>query len=345
MKRQNIVVIGAGIAGMKAAVSLAKIGYSVDLIEKNAKTGGHVDEWKKTFPYLNDAKELTDALQKELHSEYIHIHTDSEIAYVSKNNSLFELTTTKNKHLHADAVLLTTGFDNFNAWKKEEYGYGIYKNVITNVDLEQLFHTKWTQTSSAPNVFGFMHCVGSRDAKSGNIYCSRVCCATAVKQAIEVKTLFPKSEVYCFYMDLRMYGNHFEELYKEAQEKYGIHFIRARLSEVSQTIDEKLTIRVEDTLTSKPLKMTLDYIVLMTGMTLPTDTAKLIHFFQLSKDENGFVSPKTPITEENLTETNGVFIAGTISGPKTILDTLNDATSAAMSIHLYLLEKTNHLQD
>jgi len=339
MEKKNIVVIGGGIAGIKASVCLMNLGYSVDLVEKKDKIGGHVANWKKTFPYLIEAKEIIEDIEKGILPESFKIHTNSEITHINRSNTKYELITTKNQHLIADSILLASGFEPFDARKKEEYGYGIYQNVITNVDLESLFHTQWTQVSYEQKVFGFMHCVGSRDAKSGNIYCSRVCCATAVKQAIEIKLLFPNSEVYCFYMDLRMYGNHFEELYKDAQEKYKIHFIRARLSEVSQTIDNKLTIRIEDTLTSKPLKMTLDYIVLMTGMVFPPDTAKLLNFFHLSKNENGFVKSKKTITKENYTETEGVFIAGTISGPKTILDTINDANAAAMAIHSYLQNK------
>ena len=151
----------------------------------------------------------------------------------------------------ANAVLLTTGFDIFDAGRKEEYGYGIYDNVITSVELEEAFKSGMplqTVQGGTPSRIGFIHCVGSRDEKAGNMHCSKVCCVTAVKQAIEVKEMFPSAEVFLFYMDLRMFGRHFEELYKEAQQKYGIQFIRARLSEAFENPDGTLQIRIEDTL-------------------------------------------------------------------------------------------------
>ena len=79
-----------------------------------------------------------------------------------------------------------------------------------------------------PRRIGFVHCVGSRDEKVGNRYCSKVCCATAVKQACEIKQQFPDAVVYCFYMDLRMFGRGYEDMYLEAQKKYGVIFVRGR---------------------------------------------------------------------------------------------------------------------
>ena len=94
----------------------------------------------------------------------------------------------------AHAILLATGFDIFDASKKEEYGYGIYDNVITSVDLEQAFNSGKVVTAQGktPKRIGFIHCVGSRDEKAGNPHCSKVCCVTAVKQAIEVEGNDPR---------------------------------------------------------------------------------------------------------------------------------------------------------
>ena len=117
-----------------------------------------------------------------------------------------------------------------------------------------------------PKKIGFVHCVGSRDEKAGNRQCSKVCCATAVKQACEIKEKFPNSTVYCFYMDLRMFGRNYEDMYLEAQKKYGIIFVRGRVSEVSEKQDGTLLIKAEDTLSGKPLRVSLDLLVLMAGM-------------------------------------------------------------------------------
>lgn len=341
-QKQNVIIIGGGIAGIESAIQLSSLGYKVDIIEKEPHTGGHVKQWKKTFPYLHEAKDVIHALQETLAQTSVEIHTDTQISWIEKKQNRFQLTTDKNRLFIADAVLLSTGFQLFDAHKKEEYGYGIFKNVITNADLEKIFNTAWPTNGKQPSKFGFIHCVGSRDAKSGNLHCSKVCCATAVKQAIEVREHFPNAEIYCFYMDLRMFGKHYEELFQEAQEKHTIHFIRARLSEVNQNFDNTLLIKIEDTLTSKPMKLTLDYIVLMSGMEAAPGTRQLESMFGLALDENGFLSSGESVLTDNLSPVKGVFYAGTVTGPKTIIETLNDSRAAALNIHAFLSGSQQH---
>lgn len=98
------------------------------------------------------------------------------------------------------AILISTGFRLFNARRKEEYGYGIYENVITSVELENYFtnHRIETSTGQIPQRIGLIQCVGSRDEKICNFHCSKLCCITAVKQAIELRELLPEAEILCF---------------------------------------------------------------------------------------------------------------------------------------------------
>ena len=105
---------------------------------------------------------------------------------------------------------------------------------------------------SRPRRIAFLHCVGSRDEKVCQQHCSKVCCITGVKQAMEMKQLFPEADVFNFYMDIRMFGPGYEEMYREAQQKYNIHFLRGRISEASPTIDGRVQIKAEDTLTGRP---------------------------------------------------------------------------------------------
>lgn len=338
---KNVVVIGAGVTGLESAAQLEMLGYEVVLIEKELVTGGHVKQWKKTFPYLKDSDAITEFTDRALDLKNVQLHTGTNVTFVEKVQSKFKIITDKNLQLNADAVLIANGFDVFDAHRKEEYGYGIFNHVISNADLEHYFKSGWPTDGNKPNRFGFIHCVGSRDAKTGNLYCSKVCCATAVKQAIEVKEHFPNAEIFCFYMDLRMFGKHYEELFQEAQEKYGIQFIRARLSEVNQNFDNTLLIKVEDTLTSRPMKLTLDYIVLMSGMEPSVHTRKIAEMFGLNTDDNGFYKSLSYATHENQTNIEGVFVAGAATGPKTIAESINDARSAALSIHDYLSNVTD----
>ena len=138
----------------------------------------------------------------------IEIKTDIHIDDIEKEGDVFHVTFRRNnaatvQTYDVDAVVVCTGFDLFKAERKQEYGYGIYNNVITNVELERYFKTHRDERIDEPRRIGFVHCVGSRDVKVNNTYCSKVCCATALKQACEIKDEFPESDVYCFYMDLR----------------------------------------------------------------------------------------------------------------------------------------------
>jgi heterodisulfide reductase subunit A len=335
---KHIVVIGAGIAGLEAATLLNAMGHSVTLIEKEETPGGHVDRWHELFPNRRPGREVLEMLYEKL-TDSIQLQYGKEITSIKPFSGKFIVSASDGWVTNADAVLMATGFDLFDARKKEEYGYGIYDHVITSADLEDIFRQGEglnPRLGKEPQRVGFVHCVGSRDEKVGNVYCSKVCCVTAVKQAIEIKELYPYVEVYCFYMDLRMFGRHYEELYKEAQEKHNIQFIRGRLSEASENKQGGVVVKVEDTLLGKPLKITVDLLVLMSGMVAPPAVVKMQAKLGLSKDEDRFLNPFDAHVRPNESEIPGLFMAGTSTGPKTITDTLTDARSAALAIDGYL---------
>ena len=192
--------------------------------------------------------------------------------------------------------------------------------------------------SSDMKAVGFVHCVGSRDEKARNPQCSKVCCITAVKQAIELKKRFPDAAVYCFYMDLRMFGKKFEDFYISAQRDYGIRFIRGRVSEVSENIDGQVVVKAEDTLAGRPIKVTLDLLVLMAGMVSGSDTASLASMLRIPVDSDGFFKSRNNISgiAQSPSPRDGIFYAGACTGPKTIPETLAEADSAALEIDSFL---------
>jgi heterodisulfide reductase subunit A len=294
---------------------------------------GELPEWKQqqSLPLLMSLKQGV--------SDGVNVINNANITGIEKNEDGFAIMINKNRVITANTLLLTTGFDIFEAERKEEYGYGIYDNVITSVDLEQVFRTgKPLQTAAgkAPKRIGFVHCVGSRDEKAGNLHCSKVCCVTAVKQAIEVKEMLPSAEVFLYYMDLRMFGRHFEELYKEAQFKHGIQFIRARLSEAFENPDGSLQIRIEDTLLAKPLKMSLDMLVLMVGIQPPKKAGNILDLLNLERDADGFIRQDEQYVSPFKTNISGLYCAGGITGPKTIEETLTEARAVAAEINGFL---------
>ena len=332
---RKIVIIGGGIAGMETAACLRDLGWTPVIVEKSSALGGHVAEWNCLFPDLAPAGKLVDSIRAKV--EGIEIHLDTEIAAINYLRKSYSLVLSDGTKLQSDAVVFATGFSLFRAEKKEEYGYGIYDHVISNRDLELWFNTgSDDRVPENPRAVGFVHCVGSRDIKAGNTQCSKVCCITAIKQAIEFKEKCPKAEVYCFYMDLRLFGRKYEDFYIRAQKDMGIHFIRGRVSEVSETIDGRVFVKAEDTLSGKPLRVSLDLLVLMAGIVCNRDNDRLAQAVSLPLDEDGFFRSRDNVSQLTLSDKPGVFFAGTCTGPKTIPETLAEARSAALAVNEYL---------
>jgi heterodisulfide reductase subunit A len=148
--------------------------------------------------------------------------------------------------------------------------------------------------------------------------------------------MLPHAEVFLLYMDLRMFGRHFEELYKEAQQKYGIQFVRARLSEAFENPDGSLQIRIEDTLLAKPMKMTLDLLVLMVGIQPVKKPDNMMDMLGLLKDADGFLLQEDQYILPFGTGIPGLYAAGGITGPKTIEEALNEARAVVSEISRFL---------
>jgi heterodisulfide reductase subunit A len=334
----SVVVVGGGTAGMEAAGQLAKAGLSVTLIEKEKDLGGHLKEWYHLFPDRRLGDEVLSHLKKQIIHDNIKIQTGNSVESFQRKDSDFIINTSNGEVINADAVLLTTGFDLFKSERKEEYGYGIYDNVITSADLEMMFREKELKLKNGkkPERIGFVHCVGSRDEKAGNLYCSKLCCVTAVKQAIELKETISDCKVFCFYMDMRMGGALYEELYRDAQEKYGIGFIRGKVSEVGINISNKLIVKVEDTLAGRPLKMELDMLVLMAGMEMSEGGTKLAEAGRLKTGENRFFAPADHHFGSNQSNIKGLFYAGTCTAPMNVTETISHARGAVADIINYL---------
>ena len=335
---KKIVIIGGGIAGMESAAYLNAVGYHVSIIEKDGKFGGHLLNWERLFPTKRLGSEVLSFLNRGI-TKNVHQYLNTEVTAIKRKSPQFDISLSNGEKLEADAIIIATGYDLFNAAKKEEYGYGIYNNVITSAELEKMLLNGGnlkTANGNAPKRIGFIHCVGSRDEKVGNIYCSKVCCVTAVKQSTELKERFPDLEIFCFYMDMRMYGRGFEELYKESQEKYGVQFIRGRLSEACENRDGSILVKVEDTLIGRPLKMSVDLLVLMVGFVPSEGTKKLAKMLDLEFDTDGFIKAADEHTMTNVSNISGVFLAGTCTGPRTITNSITDARAAAAKVAGFL---------
>ena len=151
-----------------------------------------------------------------------------------------------------------------------------------------------------------------------------------------MKRLFPEADVFNFYMDIRMFGPGYEEMYREAQQRYNIHFVRGRISEASPTIDNRIQIKAEDTLTGRPLRMSVDMLVLLIGMRANDSNAPFAEQAGLKRAPSGFMEPRDMFLGNARSNVEGIFYAGCITAPKNIGETLNEGTVAADAAMEYL---------
>jgi len=246
--------------------------------------------------------------------------------------------------IEVGAIILTTGYNLFDAKEKEEYGYGIYENVITGLALERLLSASGPtggrvvrpSDGKIPKKVAFIQCVGSRDEKVGNLYCSRVCCMYATKEARLIREHVPDTGVTIFYMDIRAFGKGFEEFYRRAEKEFGIRFVKGRVAEILEDPTTKnLFIRAEDIGSGGLLEEEVDMVVLSAGL-VPAATDELEKIFSVPAGVDGFLAVTNPKVDPVATPMEGVFTAGAAEGPKDIPDSVAQASAAAMRASIIL---------
>jgi len=250
----------------------------------------------------------------------------------------------KELEIEVGAIIVTTGFELFDARQKDEYGYGIYPNLITAAALERLLsasgptggHITRPSDGKIPQKVAFLQCVGSRDEKAGNLYCSRVCCMYATKEALLLKEHVPGIDVTIFYMDVRAYGKGFEEFYQRAKQEFGVKYIRGRVAEIIEDPHtQNLFLRAENTETGEILEQEADMVVLSVGL-VPPRNESLKKILPIPIGDDGFFVASNPKSDPVATKIEGVFIAGVAEGPKDIPDTVVQASAAAMKASIFL---------
>ncbi len=329
---KNIAIIGAGPAGIEAASILAAQ-HHVTLFEKESSPLGNIRNKALLFPNFSSAREFADRLEDKLRHTNITLQLGKDVIKLCKSGSQWRVTDAESQEYLFDEVLLATGYQIFDARHKEELGYGIYPGIITSIEMEKMIieGNITNNIGDKPKSICFLQCVGSRDEKSGNHYCSKVCCVTAVKQAIEIKKMLPATDVSIFYMDLRMWGQGFEEMYRTAQEQYGVNFVRGRISEAAATYDSRVQIKAEDTLMGLPMNISTDLLVLMVGMCASDGTKQLAS--QIGINGNyGFAESLEPHLADNVTKEDGLLLAGSCKRPMCLQDAIQDARAAALEM-------------
>ncbi len=242
--------------------------------------------------------------------------------------------------LKVGTIIVATGYDTYVPMKRGVYKYWEYPNVITGLELERLInasgptggHLIRPSDGESPRRVAFIQCVGSRNKKIGNNYCSRVCCMYAIKNAQIVKEHEPETKISVYYNDIRAFGKGFEELYHRVREEYSVEFIRGRPAKLTEDPETKsITIRAEETLLNKITEREFDLVVLSTGL-LPSEGSKRIgKTLALSLSPDGFFMEAHPKLRPVDTAMDGIYLAGCAQGPKDIPDSVAQAKAAAAS--------------
>ncbi|HPR41784.1 MAG TPA: CoB--CoM heterodisulfide reductase iron-sulfur subunit A family protein [Candidatus Methanofastidiosa archaeon] len=232
-------------------------------------------------------------------------------------------------------IVVATGYDSFDATKKPELMYDKLPNVINGLQYERFFAPNGPTggelvmpDGTVPKKVVFVSCVGSRDKKVGNPYCSRICCMYSTKQAHLTKERVPDADVTVFYCDVRAFGKGYEEFYERVQEE-GVKYRRGLVSEIYRDDDGKVHVRAEDTLLGEPIDLEADLVVLATGIVPKATTRSLAQKLHISHSPDGFLLEAHPKLRPVDTVTDGIFLAGCAQGPKDIPDTVAQAGAAA----------------
>jgi quinone-modifying oxidoreductase subunit QmoA len=234
----------------------------------------------------------------------------------------------KTMSLKVGAVVWATGWTPYDAAKIDNLGFGIHKNIITNMMLERLAAANGPtkgkilrpSDSGEPKSVAFVQCAGSRD-ENHLPYCSYICCMASLKHATYIREQYPDTKVYIFYIDVRAPGQRYEKFYQKIKADENVIFIKGKVAEVQEDPENKnITVVAEDTITGEKISQIVDMAVLATGMQPTAAIDKLPA--DLNYSEDGFII--------NDFEQGGMFAAGCANKPADVVTSNQNATGMAL---------------
>jgi heterodisulfide reductase subunit A len=246
--------------------------------------------------------------------------------------------TAEDVELNVSAIIVATGMDRYLPLELGEYGYVRYPNVLTALEFERLICASGPTGGRLEKPFDgkpahrivFVQCVGSRSQRFGVPYCSSVCCMYATKEAVLVKEHDPESEVTIFYVDLKVFGQGFQDFVDRARAHWGVEYIRGRPGEVREhPYAGDLTVWYEDTDTGIVSKKEADLVVLCAAMIPRPGNKKLAETLGVELDEYGFFKVKDTISNPVETGIPGIYVCGCCHGPKDIPESVAEASATA----------------
>ena len=235
-------------------------------------------------------------------------------------------------NLSVGAIILATGFKDFNPSIAPEYGYGTLENVLTSMEFERLVNSSGPTSGKVnlkngkpPKSVAIIHCVGSRDEKYHE-YCSRACCMYSLKLSQLVHD-YVGAEVHEVYRDMRSFGKGYEEFYNRTA-RMGVNFYHGRVRDIRKK-GKKLSVRWNEAFYNQPDHIEVDMVILATGFEPQTDSAQIAGTFGISRSGSGFFQERHPKLAPVETVSQGIFLAGACQAPKDIPDSVAQAGAAS----------------
>lgn len=341
---KTILVIGGGAAGLSAALEAANSGYDVVLVEKQAELGGYGAKLHRqtpsSYPFTTLQEPTVFKKIKEVQGHpKIRVFTNAQIEKIDGQPGLLDTTLTVNgseETIRVGSVVLAAGWRPYDATRLTKLGYGLSKDVITNLEMEELARQgKIVRPSDGKpaNTVAFIQCAGSRDPEHLP-YCSDFCCLASLKQALYVRQQNANALAYILYKDIRTPGQT-ELFYKEAQSDPGVMLTKAEIEGVALGGDGRLQISAKDTLLGEKVLLEADLVVLATGLVPVTNDEPVLNLGYRQGPGLPEIEPYQGFADSNFicfpyeTRRTGVYAAGAVHQAMTIPMAMNDGVGAA----------------
>jgi heterodisulfide reductase subunit A len=333
---QDCLVIGGGISGMVAAMEVANQGFIVHLVEKEKQLGGGARNLHYLLGNENPQEYMNDLIKSVNSHEKIMVHTGSNIesftGSIGKFKTIINSTGTKHEFEHGATIVATGGIEH----KPSEYMYGKNKKVMTQLELEDRLAND--AQFKPPECVVMIQCVESRNDERP--YCSRICCGSAVKNALKIKEKFPDTGVYVLYRDMRTFG-FMESYYTKARQK-GIVFAIYDIDKKPELIESNngnLTVKYFDSTLQENIEIDSDYVVLSTPVTPRPENNELASMLKVPLDQNKFFLEAHIKLRPVDFATDGIFVCGLAHYPKSIKDSIAQAGATAARAGTILSKK------
>jgi len=318
-------VVGGGVAGMTAALNLARQGYPVHLVERQDELGGAARRLLHTYKGEDVAGFLTGLIEEIQAEPKITVHLNSSLAGVQGFIGNFQtqvLTEGSPRNIEHGVAILATGA---REYRPQEYLYGEHPAVVTQLELDELLRRGDKRLDEAESI-AFIQCVGSRE--EARPYCSKVCCTHSVKAALHLKRRRPEAEVLVLYRDIRTYGPR-EDFYQAAREQ-GVMFVRYSQQDkpVVTSKDGQLSLRFVDSILGRPVTIDLDLLCLAAAIESHQDH-QLAQMFRVPLDGDGwFLEAHQKLRPVDFAN-DGIFLCGMAHYPKPLEESIAQAQAAA----------------